>query len=246
MGHGRVFFSDRPERTDIRATAKPPPASAITVTFAVVVAALYFGREVFVPLALAILLSFVLAPVVRLLRRLHVARVPSALVAVLMAVVVIVGIGVLMGGQIAQLAENLPQYQSTIEQKIQVVRGTAAGSSIVARASSMFKDLRTEITKAPEKANEAPASSARSSADQQQQPIPVEIREPPLTPLQLLQAIVGPLLAPLATTGIVIIFLMFILLQREDLRDRFIRLAGARDLHRTTRALDDGAYRLRT
>ena len=65
-----------------------------------------------------------------------------------------------------------------------------------------------------------------------------------LTPLQLLQAIVGPLLAPLATTGIVIIFLLFILLQREDLRDRFIRLAGARDLQRTTRALDDGAYRL--
>jgi len=240
------FFPDRPERTDIRVTAKPPPASAITVTFAVVVAALYFGREVFVPLALAILLSFVLAPVVRLLRRLHVARVPSSLVAVLMAIVVIVGIGVLMGGQIAQLAENLPQYQSTIEQKIQVVRGTAAGSSIVARTSSMLKELRTEITKVPEKVDEASASAPAlsSSTDRQQQPIPVEIREPPLTPLQLLQAIVGPLLAPLATTGIVIIFLLFILLQREDLRDRFIRLAGARDLQRTTRALDDGVYRL--
>lgn len=157
-----------------------------------------------------------LAPLVLLLRRLHVARVPSVLVAVLIALVVIVGIAGLMGGQLAQVAENLPQYQSTIEEKIQSVRGTAAGSGIVERASSMFRDLRTEITKAPEKANGAPVNAppASSGAGQQQKPIPVEIREPPLAPLQLIQGVVGRLLAPLATIGIVIIFLLFILLQR--------------------------------
>lgn len=216
------------------------------IVFAVVVAALYFGRDVFVPLALAILLSFVLAPLVLLLRRLHIPRVPSVIIAVLVAFIVILGIGTLIGSQLAQLAENLPQYQSTITEKIRSVRSTAAGSGIVARASSMLKDLGNEITKAPEKTNRTStkAPAAPSGTARQQTPVPVEIHQPPAAPIQLIQGIVGPLLAPLATAGIVIIFLLFILLQREDLRDRFIRLAGARDLQRTTRALDDGVHRL--
>ena len=240
------FFPLRADRTDSRVKGKPSPASAMAIVFAIAVAALYFGREIFVPLALAILLSFVLAPLVLLLRRLHVGRVPSVLVAVLIAVVVILGIGALVGGQIAQLAANLPRYQSTIEEKIQSVQGAAAGSGVVARASSMLKELRSELTMAREKADEAPANAPAASSDarQPQKPIPVEIRERPLAPLQLIEGVAGPLLAPLATAGIVIIFLLFILLQREDLRDRFIRLAGARDLQRTTRALDDAVQRL--
>lgn len=236
----------RPERPDIVVRGKTSPGWATVVVFAVAVAALYFGRDVFVPLALAILLSFVLAPLVLLLRRLHIARVPSVIIAVLIAFIVILGIGTLIGSQLAQLAENLPQYQSTIAEKIESVRSTAAGSGIVGRATSMFKDLSAQIAKAPEKADgtTAKAPAAPSGGAQQQAPVPVEIHQPPPAPLQLIQRVVGPLLAPLATTGIVIIFLLFILLQREDLRDRFIRLAGARDLQRTTRALDDGVQRL--
>jgi predicted PurR-regulated permease PerM len=71
------------------------------------------------------------------------------------------------------------------------------------------------------------------------------VRSNPLrAPLQLLQTIVGPLIEPLATTGIVIVFVVFMLLQREDLRDRFIRLFGTSDLHRTTQALGDAAERV--
>ena len=236
----------RSERPDILVKGKPPPVATTVVVFAVAVAALYFGRDVFVPLALAILLSFVLAPLVLLLRRLHIPRVLSVIIAVVIAFIVILGIGTLIGSQLAQLAENLPQYQTTITEKIQSVRSAAAGSGIVGRASSMLKDFGNEIAKAPENTNRTStkAPPATSGTAQQQAPIPVEIHQPPLAPLQIIQGVAGPLLAPLATAGIVIIFLLFILLQREDLRDRFIRLAGARDLQRTTRALDDGVHRL--
>jgi predicted PurR-regulated permease PerM len=216
----------------------------MAVIFAITVTALYFGRGIFVPLALAILLSFVLAPLVLLLRRLHVGRVPSVIIAVLLAVFVIFGVGALIGAQLAQLAENLPQYQSTIKEKIQSVQDTAAAGGIVGRASSMIKDLRTAIATTGQNPNQAPPNASTESLSREQKPISVEIREPALAPLQLIQSIVGPLLGPLATAGIVIIFLVFILLQREDLRDRFIRLAGAGDLQRTTQVLEDGVRRL--
>jgi hypothetical protein len=87
-------------------------------------------------------------------------------------------------------------------------------------------------------------SSSAARASTQPTPIPVEIHQPDLTALEVLQTIIGPLLQPLATTGIVIVFVVFFLLQREDLRDRFIRLAGAHDLQKTTKALDDAAQRL--
>jgi len=234
----------RPEWIDARVRGSPSLRSGMAVIFAITVTALYFGRGIFVPLALAILLSFVLAPLVLLLRRLHVGRVPSVIIAVLLAVFVIFGVGALIGAQLAQLAENLPQYQSTIKEKIQSVKDTAAAGGIVGRASSMIKDIRTAIATTGQNPNQAPPNASTESLSREQKPISVEIREPALAPLQLIQSIVGPLLGPLATAGIVIIFLVFILLQREDLRDRFIRLAGAGDLQRTTQVLEDGVRRL--
>ena len=114
------------------------------------------------------------------------------------------------------------------------------------RASGMLKDLSNEITQAtPPTDSKAPSTATVAPhGAQQQPPIPVEIHQPAATALQIIQAIIGPLVQPLATTGIVIIFVVFFLLQREDLRDRFIRLAGARDLQRTTKGLDDAARRL--
>jgi predicted PurR-regulated permease PerM len=209
------------------------------------VGALYFARDIFVPLALAILLSFALGPLVLLFRRWHLGRVPSVIASVGLAFLVIFGIGALIGSQLARLAEDLPQYQSNITEKIHALRGTAAGSGIVERASEVVKNLKDEITKT--EPPEQKASSSRALAPGgagQQQPVPVEIHQPGPTGLQIIQTIIGPLLQPLATTGMVIIFVIFFLLQREDLRDRFIRLAGARDLQRTTRALDEAGHRL--
>jgi predicted PurR-regulated permease PerM len=236
----------RREPPEVRLRRQPASASATAVVFAVIVAALYFGREVLMPLALAILLSFVLAPLALVLRRWRVGRVSSVIVAVLLAFLVICGIAALIGGQVAQLAENLPRYEYTINRKIQALRTATAGSGIVEHASSMLSDLRKELTRGSDnsKPSAGGESAATSSANSEQKPMPVEIREPPATPLQVIRGVVEPLWGPLATAGIVIVFLVFILLQREDLRDRFIRLAGLHDLQHTTQALDDGVSRL--
>jgi predicted PurR-regulated permease PerM len=239
-------MSERIPRRDLYSVT-PPSSSLGTLAVGVIaIAALYFARDVFVPLALAVLLSFALGPPVMLLRRWHLGRIPSVIGVVLLAFLVIFAVGSLIGTQLAHLAENLPQYQYNITDKIQSLRGSATGSGIVGRASSMLKDLSSEITKetpAPDgNAPRTPPVATRSG--QPQQPIPVEIHQPDPTALQVIQTIVGPLVQPLATTGIVVVFVVFFLLQREDLRDRFIRLAGARDLHRTTEGLDDAARRL--
>src|SRR5919199_6368618 len=130
---------------------------------ALAVAALYVGREVFVPLALATLLGFVLAPLVRLLRRCRLGRVPSVLVAVVLAFVVIGGLGAVIGSQVAHLAENLPEYQATITRKVHALRGSTAQSRGVERASSLLKDLGDEVKKTPDKANEPAAAPGPAS-----------------------------------------------------------------------------------
>ena len=118
----------------------------------------------------------------------------------------------------------------------------AAG--LVERAAKVLRDLRADIEEASgPPANEDQASPLEPEASEPD-PIPVQIRQPDPAPLQMLQTIVGPLIEPLATTGIVIVFVVFMLLQREDLRDRFIRLVGSSDLHRTTQALGDAAERV--
>jgi predicted PurR-regulated permease PerM len=244
-----VAFSGRPPGPlpDRRAT-RAATAVWTPILIALTVAALYVGREVLMPLALAVLLSFVLAPLVLVLRRGKVGRVTSVLATVLLAFLVIVGVGALIGGQLVQLAGNLPAYESTIAGKIEAVQGAATGSGIIARASALMVDLRREITRTAEKEKarekEQPQAPAAGPATEEPKPIPVEIHQPPAAPLEVIRSLVGPLAGPLATAGLVIVFLFFILLQREDLRDRFIRLVGGYDLQRTTQALDDGVSRL--
>jgi predicted PurR-regulated permease PerM len=218
-------------------------AVAIALLAVIIIATLYFGREIFVPISLAILLSFVLAPLVGLLQRIRVPRGLAVIGVVVLAFGLIFATGSLLAAQLAQLAEDLPRYQTTITEKIQSFRQTTAGRGTLERASGMLKDLSKELDKPKESAS--PSSSGltpRSTAPTT--PVPVEVRQPDPGALQALQALIAPLLHPLATTGIIIIFVIFILLQREDLRNRLIRLAGSRDLQRTTAALDDAARRL--
>jgi predicted PurR-regulated permease PerM len=238
---GRRYRSDLPAGRSVS-----PSASGTVVIGAIAVAALYFGREVLVPIALAFLLSFVLAPLIRLLRRLRIGHAPSVLVTVLLAFLVISGIGTLIGSQAAELAGNLALYESTITRKIESLQSEATGSGIINRAATTLNDLKKEMTRTAEKAradSTAPPDTA-PQGEQPPKPIPVEIHAPPPAPFEIIRSIIGPLAGPLATAGIVIVFLIFILLQREDLRDRFILLVSAGDLHRTTMALDDGASRL--
>src|ERR1700737_2689897 len=220
-------------------------AVATAILAAMIIAMLYFGREIFVPIALAILLSFVLAPLVGLLQRVRVPRGVAVVSVVIMAFVVIFAMGSLLASQLTQLASDLPRYQSTMSEKIQSFRDTTAGRGTLERASGMLKDLSKELDK-PKDAASASALGAGTGlkAGAPLTPVPVEVRQPDPGALESLRSLITPLLHPLATTGIIIIFVIFILLQREDLRNRLIRLAGSHDLQRTTAALDDAAGRL--
>src|ERR1700720_4358808 len=220
-------------------------AVATAILGFMIITTLYFGREIFVPIALAILLSFVLAPLVGLLQRIRVPRGLAVVSVVVIAFALIFAMGSLLATQLTQLAGDLPRYQSTITEKIQSFRDTTAGRGTLERASGMLKDLSKELDK-PKDAAPAPGSGAivNPRATAPLKPVPVEVRQPDPGALESLQSLISPLLHPLATTGIIIIFVIFILLQREDLRNRLIRLAGSHDLQRTTAALDDAASRL--
>jgi predicted PurR-regulated permease PerM len=236
-----------PDPVEVVHAAGTPLTGLGTLAVGVIaIAALYFGREVFVPMALALLLSFALGPPVLLLRRWHVNRVLAVIAVVVLVFSVILGIGALIGSQLAHLAENLSGYQTNITEKIHSLRDTTTSRGVVGRAAKMLSDLGNEIAKPREKVGRPAANGPAVLAPgvQQQKPVPVEIRPSDPTPAQLILEVAGPLLQPLATAGIVLVFVIFFLLQRQDLRDRFIRLAGARDLRRTTHALDEAAHRL--
>jgi predicted PurR-regulated permease PerM len=212
---------------------------------ALIIAALYFGREIFVPVALAVLLSFVLAPFVIRLHSWRVPRTVSVLVAVFFGFSIIFSLGGLMVSQATRLAGKLPGYQQTLSDKIESLRGLMGGSGTLEQASKVLKELDTELqhrdaTGRPDR----PDSGLVRQPTDKAIPIPVEVRQPDPGALTTLVAIIQPLLSPLTTTGIVVIFVVFILLQREDLRNRLIRLAGSGDIQRTTAALDDAGKRL--
>jgi predicted PurR-regulated permease PerM len=228
----------RPRPVQVEAAETPALSSLLTLAAGVVaVAALYFAREVLIPITLAVLLAFVLAPVGTLLRRLHFGRALSSVVSVLLALGALIALGGLIGMQFADLANQLPRYQYTIEQKISAVRGATFG-----RISENIHDLGREMKAPPEapKKEDKPAAKA----PEEPKPIPVEVHQPDPTPTEVLQRLAAPLLGPLGTTFLVFIVTIFIQLQREDLRDRMIRLFGSRDLHRTTVAMNDAAKRL--
>src|SRR5712671_4057322 len=220
-------------------------AVATAILAFIIITTLYFGRDIFVPVALAILLSFVLAPLVGSLQRILVPRGLAVVSVVILAFSLIFAMGSLLATQLTQLAGDLPRYQSTISEKIQSFRDTKAGRGTLERASDMLKDLSKELDK-PKDAPSARASGsiAGTNAPAPLTPVPVEVRQPDPGALESLRTLISPLVHPLATTGIIIIFVIFILLQREDLRNRLIRLAGSSDLQRTTAALDDAASRL--
>lgn len=214
-----------------------------TVMFSVVaIACLYFGREVLVPIALAVLMSFVLGPLVRLLQGWRVPRILAVIVVAFVAFAAIFSLGGLMVAQVDQLASDLPRYQATLHEKIQNLRGVAAGTGTLERAYQVLQELNSELN-GPRRSALATTPLALPGRPASES-ILVEIAQPNASALQTLGAIITSLVSPLTTTGIVVVFVIFILAQRQDLRNRLVRLAGARDIQRTTAALDDAGQRL--
>ncbi len=205
-----------------------------------VVAGLYFGRDVLIPITLAILLSFLVAPPVNFFCRIKLGRIVSVLLAVIISVSVMVLLGVVITAQITDLAVGIPRYQATIEEKIHTAHRLTVGrlSSLAGTAGKAFQRATVDLPQA----TRGPQSI--SSEAQPPAALAVEVREPAPTAFQLARQVLSPAIRPLETAFIVFIVTIFILLQRDDLRDRAIRLFGSGDLHRTTTAMDDAARRL--
>jgi predicted PurR-regulated permease PerM len=212
--------------------------AAMLFIASVVVLSLYIGGEILQPLALAGLLSFVLAPVIRALVRLGLGKTVSVLVAVVSAIGIIVMFSLVMAQQVSNLASDLPVYESNLREKIRTIKSYTMNSGALDRASETLKDLQTELGKAEG------SGSLTASPVNPQIPIPVEVRTPTPALFDQYTALVSPLLKPVAQTGLVILFLLFILLQREDLRDRVLKLAGTHDLQRSTIAMTDAGQSL--
>ena len=235
------------ERRLMAEPALPPPVAQPTSSpvltaggIVLAIGGLYFGRDIFIPFALAILLSFALTPLVNWLRRRKLPRIAAVLISVTLAFILIGGIGFVVGRQVVQLASNLPTYQTTITQKIRSLQQTAPGGGIVEKVTTTIEDLGKEIS-GEDKPAQKPGPTLGGTP---QEPVTVRLEPPRPRPLEVIQTIVGPLLAPLATAGLVVIFVIFVLLEREDLRDRFIKLAGAGDLQKSTQAINDAAARV--
>jgi predicted PurR-regulated permease PerM len=192
-------------------------------TAAVVIAALYFGRELLMPIVLAGLLAFVLAPACGLLQRARLPRVVAVLLVVIVAAAAIGGIGLVVGRQVASLAGNLPSYENTVMTKWHTL-STDGG---------LMQRLLAGTGPGKGAPSSAPATEAASALGIEN-----------ASGLAIARMLAQPLLGPLATAGVVLVFTIFILLSNEDLRDRLVRLVGRQDLHRTILAMNDAASRL--
>ncbi|QNK02558.1 AI-2E family transporter [Dyella telluris] len=229
-----------------------PVASAsqravVIIAAACVLALLYFGREVLVPIILAIFLSLLVAPWTRLFRRVGLGHTSSVLVAVGVLAVVVAGMATMVGTQVVHVARSLPQYEVTIRTKVKslreetlgrldflqgelgkVIDGNGQGAAPATASSAQLPFVAPPyLTNAPGEAHPASASTKATSA-----------------PLTLVTRVLSTAWVPLETAGIVLVVLIFVLLEHESLRDRFIRLAGGTDLRATTAAINDAGERL--
>jgi len=227
---------------------------------AVVIAGLYFAQDFLIPVALSLLLSFLLAPLCQRLERLKMGRIASVIIVVVLSLGLVTGIGWVVTGQLIDLANKLPSYRDNIHSKVERWRASAGSINKQTHAiEESLKDLTdTRPTSEPTtrdvatavKTGEQPLSPpvARAvrnlSGTPTNQPIQVEVKEREPSPVQFLKDYVAPYLTPLGTAAMVIVFVVFILLQREDLRDRLIRLVSQGQINLTTQAMDDAATRI--
>jgi predicted PurR-regulated permease PerM len=227
-----------PHRAVVASPDTLTPKFMTAVIAAVVVGGIYFGRPVLMPLALAVLMSFALAPLVSLLKRLRLGNIASVMISLVLAIVVLSSLGTFMGSQLAKLASDLPRYQTNLAHKIQSVVGSAVHNDTINRLNQTVENLAQQITSG------AKSGTPDVVESDPVKPIPVVIRRTSVAPWSVASTVLGPLLEPLGLAAMVLVFVGFILLQKDDLRDRFVRLAGSRDMQRTTVALDEAANRL--
>jgi predicted PurR-regulated permease PerM len=221
-----------PSAKQLRLDANDGAVGRILLLFGVL-AALYFARDILVPLAFALILAFLLGPTVTLLSRIGIARVPAVIFAVIMATATVGCVGWLIATQLVEVANQLPGYRENIHRKIESLQMPKTGP--FAQAAQSVRDIGDELAQTP--GGEKPSKLARP-------PVAVRVVPPDTNQLTAIWDLARPSLVPLASTGIVLIFAIFILIEKEDLRNRLLRLAGTGKLNLMTEALDDAAKRV--
>jgi predicted PurR-regulated permease PerM len=219
-------------------------AGAIVVLFGAI-AALYFAREILIPFAFALTLTFLLTPVVALLQRLHTGRAVSVLTTVLLSIAAAGGIGWIIANQLVDVANQLPLYRENIHAKVAAFHIPATGQ--LGHAADSVNEILLELTEPG-----VPPTTPPQGHDHKQpvgppasmSPIPVRVVQPATSGWTELRDLGPPLLAPIGRGGMVAIFTVFMLLKREDLRNRLLRMVGLGQLNLTTQALDDASGRV--
>ncbi|MDB5817888.1 MAG: phytochrome sensor protein [Rhizobacter sp.] len=212
------------------------------VTAAVIIAALFYGRGILIPLALALLLGFVLDPLVVRLKRLGLHRTPAVAIVAVSTIAAIGLAGYFLGNQVSTLSAQLPTYQNNIKSKLRLLREDADKPGMFDGVLKTFDTFRTEInnTSATPSSSEQPLAGDPSDWNPPQR---VVVEPKPLSSTDQAMNWIEAASGPLANAGIVLVFVVLILLDRLDLRDRMLRLWGG-SLHRSTDAMDEAGARI--
>jgi predicted PurR-regulated permease PerM len=210
------------------------------------IAALYFAREILVPFAFALTLTFLLTPVVARLQKLHAGRVGSVLTSVLVSVAVAGGISWIIANQLVDVANQIPLYRQNIRARIEAFHLPATGQigQVAKSVQEIVEVFTTPSAPSPALAPQDRKHNQPNAPPAAVSPTPVRIVQPSASGWTELRELGTPVLAPLGRAGMVLIFTIFMLLKREDLRNRLLRLAGLGQLNLMTQALDDASGRV--
>lgn len=232
--------------------AGPSPRFYTLITFVVVVAVLRITQEVTIPIALALLLAFLLSPLVVRLMRLGLPKALAITLTVILGFSALISGGWLLTKQAVSLLDELPRYETNIHKKIEDLKkpkGATSLSRTYLTIEKMWTDLQETAKEATPTPEEKPPTEAAKGAGNQPAgpapaPVPVEVHQAGRSPLEIMRDAVGALFQPLSTAGIVAVFVIAILFQREDLRSRFIRVISGGQLSVATEAVDDASQRV--
>lgn len=228
---------------EISGTEPRQPVSFRFAHLLMAIAALYLGRELIIPLALAAFLSFLLSPIVRGFERIRFGRVFAVSLTVAGAAAVVFAIGWVVVGQAGVVASDFSRYRARVAEKAKSVRGALLGltGSIQETIEAINKEVEEGVAE-DEAAAVGPA--AQPGPVKEPPPLQVEVVDRAPNMAMAAQEVLNPLMFPAATAGAAFLFVIFFLIYREDLRDRIIRVCGQARIHVTTTALEDSARRV--
>lgn len=208
------------------------PLAAFLVCGALVIAALYFGADLLVPLAVAGLLAAVLAPLVQRLKRSGVPRVATVILCVSLLVAGFAFIAAVIGTQLADLARDLPKYEFSMRTKLRSIGQGLPEEGVIGQAAATLQRLGRDLEKST-------APVPRPAEGGATPPVEVRVQPAPLTPGQIAGGVIGRIAHPIVTMGLTVLLLVFLLLEHEEFARRLSRSFGESRMESVRAAFDD-------